>query len=204
MSSRLAFVRGSQGIRGLPATALAVAAILVMLATTSASADTKSGTFGHYAVTDTSGRPGVTCSYTSSYPNHYLVSMTVRAPSVWWPNTTSANDTENGLVGWWPVVQRQTNSGWKTVADEAAQQATAYEDRPLKDPADRAPFSSRTVAVSASDNELYRVIVKVAWYATDASVMGSARHTVKRYRLTYPGWSSATTGGCSGRLTILT
>jgi hypothetical protein len=181
-----------------------VAAVLVVLSATSAAADTKSGTFGHYKMTDTSGRPGATCTYTSSYPNHYLQPISVRAPSVWWPNTVAGDSAESGLVGWWPVVQRQTSTGWKTVAEAAPQQATAHEDRPLYDAADRAPLTGQTLAVTASDQELYRVIVKVAWYAPDGHAVGSARHTVKRYREAYPGWSSGTTAGCPGRLTILT
>ena len=83
------------------------------------------------------------------------------------------------------------------------QQAKAYEDHPRNDPADSAPLTNQTVAWSASDPDAFRVVIRIAWYADDSSVMGQTKHVVKYYRSAYPQPTGGT-GSCSGRLTILT
>jgi hypothetical protein len=199
MRRRMAVDRGSVFSR-----ACALSLLVVLLGTTSVLADTRSGTIGHYRVKDTTSSPAATCNYTSPYPNHYLVSFSVKAPSLWWPNTTSSDSREHGTVGWWPVVQVKTNGSWRTIVNGAGQQAVAYEDRPAYDSADRAPLSTKSVTWSATDQELYRVLVRAAWYRADGSAMGQVKHTVGHYRQAYTGWSTSVTGGCPGRITILT
>jgi hypothetical protein len=190
--------RGSRGIAACAALVLACS-----VGGNAVLADSHSGTTGHYAISDSTSHPGATCNYTSDYPNHYLVSLTIRAPSVWWPNTTASDTAEHGTVGWLPAVQRQHGSAWTTVASGAWQQAVAHEDRPLHDPADRALFTNQTVSWSTGTAELYRVVIKLAWYGGNSSVVGQAKHVVKHYRLVYPGYAAASPGSCSGRLTIL-
>jgi hypothetical protein len=185
------------------AVAGAVAGLLCLLWTAPVAADSKSGVIGHYQVKDTSAHPPVTCNYTNAYPSHYLVSLSVKAPKVWWPNTSKSDKNENGMVGWWPVIQRQTKTGWHTVTTGAEQQAVAHEDHPRYDAADRAPLTKKTIAWKASEPDMYRVVVYVTWYGQDAA-MGHVKHVVAHYRMAYAGYSSKGTGGCSGRITILT
>ena len=176
---------------------------MCLLGGTTALADSQSGAHGRYLVTDTSSHPGATCNYTPDYPNHYLVSLSVRAPSLWWPNTSAADRVEHGTVGWLPAVQRQTGGAWITVASGTEQQAVAHEDRPRHDPADRARLSNQTVAWYASEPDTYRATLTATWYAADGSVMGQVKHTVRHYRVAYRGYSAKSTGGCPGRITIL-
>lgn len=188
--------------RSCPWRAGIVSLLLVILANTSALADTTSGTVARYRFPDSTSSPGATCNYTPNYPNHYLVSVSVKAPSVWWVNASASNKRENGTVGWAALLQQSTGA-WHTVASTAQQRATAFEDRPRYDAADRAPFSNRGMAWSAIDQEMYRVQVQATWYRSDASVMGQVTHRVIHYRLAFSGWSAASSDSCPGRITIL-
>ena len=174
--------------------AAAAFGIALLLASSPVAADSRSGTTGTYAVTDTRGSPGVTCNYTAEYPNHYLQSLGVRGPSVKWPSSSSST---SGTVGWWATVQRFGNSGWVTVKTGAHKTATASKTA-------AATFPKQTVKYYSSSDNDYRVVVHIAWYTPDATLLGSATHNVAHYRGVYPGWSHATSGSCPGRITILT
>ncbi len=162
---------------------------MLLLSASPALADSTSGTTGTYSITDTSGSPGVTCNYTPDFPNHYLQSFGVRAPSAKWPSSSSS---ASGKVAWWVTVQRYGNAGWKTVKTGARQSATATKTT-------AATFTKQTVKNASSTDADYRVVVHVAWVNPDNTALGSATHNVAHYRGIYPGWSHNTTGSCPGR-----
>lgn len=156
-------------------------------------ADTTTGTVGSYSLVDTRGKPGSTCNYTDAPPTHYLVSFTVRGPSVLWPASNSAS---SGKVGWWAVVQHHGNAGWVTVKTGASQTATASKTT-------AAAFAKRVVKYAAPNDDPYRVVAHIAWYRADDSVLGSATHVVAHYHGQYAGWSLNTSGSCVGKQVIL-
>jgi hypothetical protein len=163
-------------------------ALTLMLAATSVHADSKSGASGPYTFTDTSGSPGANCNYTPNAPTHYLVSFSVRGPSMKWP---SSNSAASGKIGWWTVVQKAGNSGWATVKTGALKTATATKKTATA-------FSRQTVKYAAQVDAPFRVVVHFAWYATDGHVLGSAVHVVAHYRESYAGWSKPSKGSCPG------
>lgn len=184
--------------------ALVLGALVALLVPGRVAADSKSGSYGHYVVSDSSGKQGATCNYTDGYPNHYLQYVTVRAPSVWWPNTSSASD-DSGTIGWYAALQKLGGSGWVTVAKSSQQKATAHEDKPLHDSADKAPLSTRTITYAAGDADVqYRVKETIKWYNGDDSVRGTVSHAVKNYKLQWGSWRDSSVNSCAGRLTILT
>jgi hypothetical protein len=163
-------------------------ALTMVLAATSVHADSTTGTPGTYKITDASGSPGANCNYTPYAPTHYLVSFTVRGPSVKWP---SANAAASGKVGWWAVVQKSGNSGWATVKTGAVKTATANKTTSTV-------FAKQTVKYAAQVDAPFRVVVHVAWYDTNDHVIGSATHIVGHYRESYTGWSKNSSGHCPG------
>jgi hypothetical protein len=168
--------------------AAAALALALMLAATSVHADSTSGTPGTYKITDTSGSPGANCNYTPYDPTHYLVSFTVRGPSVKWPSSSSA---ASGKVGWRAVVQKSGNSGWVTVKTGALSTATANKTTATS-------FAKRTVKYAAQVDAPFRVVVRLLWYAPDNHVIGRATHAVAYYRESYAGWSEPSKGSCPG------
>src|SRR3954468_1555554 len=126
-------------------------ALTLLLAATSVHADSRSATAGPYTVTDTTGSPGANCNYTPYAPTHYLVSFSVRGPSVKWP---SANSAASGKVGWWAVVQKSGSSGWMTVKTGAVTTATATKTS-------AASFARQTIKYAAQVDAPFRVVVHV-------------------------------------------
>jgi hypothetical protein len=175
--------------------ALAVAAfgLAVLVSASAAFADSKSGTTGAYKFTDSSGSPGTTCNYTGGYPNHYLLSFGVRAPSVKWPTSDSS---ASGRVDWWLVIQHYSG-GWSTVKTTTHKTATATKTA-------AAPFAKWTLKYAAPNADAYRLVAHLAWYTPDSTVLGAVTHPVAHYRGVYPGWSNDTAGSCPGGVTILT
>jgi hypothetical protein len=168
--------------------AAASLALALMLAATSVHADSKTGTTGVYTIKDTSGSPGANCNYAPQPSTHYLVSFSVRGPSVKWPSSSTA---ASGKVGWWAVVQKAGNSGWVTVKTGAVKTATATKTAATS-------FAKQTVKYAAQVDAPFRVVDHVAWYAPDNHVIGRATHVVAHCRESYVGWSQPSKGSCPG------
>lgn len=166
---------------------LAFAAVLGSLLTMALSgvvaADGTTGQVGHYVFTDTPSKPGATCVYnTTGGSEAFLNSVVARAPSVWWPDTSSSSNTQHGQVGWKVIVKEGSPGSWTTIASSAVQKRTAYEDHPLHDVNDKAAFTNLTVSFTSNKFMNYLVTVKVFWYRADGSVKGTATHDVVNYR----------------------
>jgi hypothetical protein len=168
--------------------------LALFLVASPVAADSHSGTVGHYSITDTVSKAGVTCNYTDAYPTHYLVSVSVPAPKAFWPNSSAV---ASGTVGWWAVVQRYGGTGWMTVKTGATQKATATKTT-------AAAFTKRTTKYASPNDKQHRVVIHIVWYRAEGGTLGGATHTVVHYREQYAGWSRNKTGYCFGAETILT
>jgi len=151
-------------------------------------AGAQTGQTGAYIFVDAQATPGVVCKYSSSSP-YKLYQLTIKAPQVWWPDTSSNSNTQHGTVGWQASVYHKgaAASTWKLLKKSTVHKATAYEGYPnVYDLADKAPFSNLSMSVPGSSyvpTHEWRVKVKVFWYSkVDGSVMGSVSHTVVYYK----------------------
>ena len=164
-------------------TAPVSAIVLSIVVAGAVAADGTTGQVGHYVFTDSASKPGATCVYnTTGGSEAFLNSVVVRAPSVWWPDTSSSSNTQHGQVGWKAIVKEGSPGSWSTIASSSVQKKTAYEDHPFHDPADKAPFTNLTVSFTSNKFMNYLVTVKVFWYRADGSVKGTATHDVVHYR----------------------
>jgi hypothetical protein len=167
-----------------------------------AAADTVSGQVGHFIFTDgnSTTTAGAKCRYTQTDPNTWRIYRIVaRAPKVWWPDTSSTSNTQHGRVGW-RVILKYRHSGdtaWTVLKKSAIQYATAYEDHPLYDSADKAPFTKIAVDFNGSNfavGDQFMVTDRVNWYRKDGSVRGYATHDVFYYNQIVSGSSFGVTG----------
>jgi len=161
----------------------------------------QTGQTGNYLFTDSSTTAGVVCHYSSTGQNQ-LDKVTVKAPSVWWPDTSSNSNTQHGTVGWQAFVYHKGASAttWKLLKKTTVHKATAYEGYPgAYDTADKAPFTNLAVSIPGTNYAFtheFRVKVKVYWYSkVDGSVMGSVAHTVLYYKWG-PGSTDIRTDSC--------
>ena len=129
--------------------------------------------------------------------------MIVKAPSVWWPDTSSNSNTQHGTVGWQAFRLSQGRVGHNL---EAAQEDNCptrppptRATRALTACADKAPFTNLAVSIPGTNYAFtheFRVKVKVYWYSkVDGSVMGSVAHTVLYYKWG-PGSTDIRTDSC--------
>jgi len=175
---------------------------LVVASSVAAAADSGSGQHGHFDFRDLQTHPEVTCAYTTSQLT--LTSIVVRPPRVWWPDTNAGNTHEHGNVGWRAIVQMATdgvNGPWSDLQSTRFQKAVAFEDHPLSDPADAAPFTKRTLAFHGPQSPLMfvRVVVEARWYNADGSVKGWQQHVVGFYHYTSPNGPGLFTNMCNNR-----
>jgi hypothetical protein len=146
------------------------------------------GQTGNHLFVDSLATPGVVCHYSSTAPNA-LDKLTIKAPQVWWPDTSSNSNTQHGTVGWQAFIYHKgfLATTWKLLKKSTVHKATAYEGYPgAYDLADKAPFSNISMSVPGSNYQPtheWRVRVKVYWYSKlDGSVMGSDSHLVLYYK----------------------
>ncbi len=181
------------------ATLLAVVGSIVFNLT--ALADTSSGQMGDYVFTDNSAHAAMICTLKNSpaqQATFWLAKVTVKPPSLWWPDTSSDSNTQHGRVGWSFILQNdQGTNHWKTVYKSPVQRATAYEDS--QDPygsSTKAPLTKMSKTIrgkSYAANSVWRVIVRANWYRKNGGVLGYVKHTATWYaeRLNVGGALSA-------------
>jgi len=180
-------------------TAAAIGAAVLSFGMTGV-AGAQTGQTGDYLFTDGPTTAGVVCHYSATGLNQ-LDKMTVKAPSVWWPDTNSSSNTQHGPAGWQAFVYHKAESAttWKLLKQTTVHKATAYEDHPAYDPADKAPFTNLAISIPGTNyafTHKFRVKVKVYWYSkVDGSVMGSVAHTVLYYKWG-PGATDIRTDDC--------
>jgi hypothetical protein len=147
-----------------------------------AAADSTTGQTGHFKFVDSTTKPGAVCWYEPGGTNAYnLYRVVVRAPKVWWPDTSSSSNTQHGKVGWRVIIKSGSPGSFTTLKKSGIRYAIAYEDHPLYDNSDKAPFTSITQNFISDKFTDYMVSVKVFWYRADGSVMGTATHDVVYY-----------------------
>jgi hypothetical protein len=153
------------------------------------------GTVGFHALRDSETKAGATCRYKGIYPSPggfsyegKLKYIQVRPPKV-----RAISGTQ--VVGWRFIVQRQTihldpvsYDPWVATYRSSIQKDTTNSST-------NASFSRMGVDVHVPSsgeyddpNYIYRVLVKMYWYAADGSIMGTATHLVEWYELIYKGW----------------
>jgi hypothetical protein len=161
-------------------------------------ADNTTGQTGHYVFNDSSSKTGANCNYASIGNNTWrITSISARPPSVWWPNTSSNSNTEHGRVGWVVTVKHKHPSAttWTVVKASSVQKKTAYEDHPAYDSADKAPFTRITVSFNGASypaTEQFFITVKVYWYKSNGSVLGTAFHQNVYYSQVAGGFNQGT------------
>ena len=180
-------------------TALVAALALSLGLSGVVAADSTTGQIGHYAINDGASfqTAGAACWYSGSGSGPWNIYRLVgRAPSAWWPNTSSTTG-QHGTVGWQLIVKhkRLSESTWTLLKKTAVQKKTAYEDAPAYDPNDKAPFTNQWVNITyanfTSDTQ-FMAIIKIFWYKADGSVKGSVSHTVVEYGKTFGSVSKLT------------
>lgn len=185
--------------RALTIAALALGAL--MASSGIAAADTTTGQVGHYIFKDNAETYGATCVYAGSGP-YKLTQIVVKPPSLWWPDTNSANNRQHGKVGWQPSLQISkpgTAGPWNTLFDAPAVVRVAYEDHPAYDAADKANLPKYTLFVNHSYNKYpnanARIVHAAFWYAGDGTTKGSVMHEQVNYAWqNVPGVTSSTVG----------
>ncbi len=204
-------MRFPRNLRRRLLTGTAIALCCLLGASGVALADTESGQHGHYLFTDDSTNRGVVCVYAGSNP-YRLVSLIVKAPSLWWWDTNSSSATEHGRVGWRAIVQVSLPGAYgpfNTVLRSSIQKATAYEDQPPYDVNDKAPLTRKKLAFDpapykSQPNAYVRVDAKAFWYRPNGSTAGWVRHTVFNYAWrNIPSMPGSTTA-CPIRVSIAT
>ena len=180
------------GLRSAIVRAGGLAVIGALLFAGVASADTTSGQTGDYVFTDTLNTPQATCVYAvDSNSVAHFTKMTVVAPSVWWPDTSSSSNNEHGTVGWSFILQTFKGGGWKTVKTTSVQKAVAHEDS--QDPygnSTKAKFSNLSLKVNwhhYGNANSWRVVVKAVWYKPNGHVRGSVKHLAVNYQFKVNG-----------------
>jgi hypothetical protein len=168
-----------------------------------AAAATTTGQVGHFAIGDVEGAEIVNCRYNDASGTPKLDKFVAKPPKVWWPDTDSGNDNQQGKVGWRIVIQKTGNPDtgpWSTTYRSTWVKKTAREDQPFQDAADAAPFTARGILWNRTgNNTVFRVIYVLRWYRANGTVMGTAKHTVVYYNITGDG-NGDFIGGCSNKL----
>ena len=184
-------------------TALLALAGAALFATSGvALADTQTGQVGHYTFKDNASTYGATCIYAGSGP-YKLTQIVVKAPLLWWPDTSSSNNREHGTVGWQLSVQISKPGAygpWHTLFMTTPQLKKAYEDQPAYDPADAANLVKWTLYINGAykhdPNAYARVEHEAFWYAPDNSTMGTVVHDQFYYKWQNAGAATGSTGAC--------
>lgn len=187
--------------RVFPSLALAIAAIVGSSGL--ALAETEVGQHGNYLFVDDATNYGVTCVY-SGGATRRLTQVTAKPPSLWWPNTSSDNNTQHGKVGWRVFVQVSTTGGygpWTTTAKSPILTAIAYEDQPAYDPVDRAPLSKVKMAFDptpylANSAAHVHIVIKALWYKPNGSTLGSVTHDQIYMKWKNGAGNAGSTGAC--------
>jgi hypothetical protein len=172
-------------VRRTARASLVVAAALVAVALVAGEAVafhtvSHSGTRGHFSFVDTPTMPGARCNYEGAAGHGFLDAIRVKPPKVFWPNLTSANPHEQGLVGWQVRIQHWNGATWTTTDTSSQDVAIAHEHTP-------APFVA-IVAVHNPPNSLrYRALAVLTWFRPNSSVLGRAKVVLDWYNQTDPG-----------------
>lgn len=168
-----------------------------------AAAGTSTGYVGHFDIGDVEGAEIVNCRYDDASGTPKLDKFVAKPPKVWWRNTDSGNDNEQGKVGWRIVIQKTGNpetGPWSTTYRSTWVKKTAREDQPFHDAADAAQLTARGILWDRSgNNTVFRVIYRLRWYRPNGTVLGSAKHTVVFYNITGDG-NGDLIGGCANKL----
>lgn len=175
---------------------LALSAAFVSLAGSSSLAATlqhHTGTIGPARFTDTSEKPGATCTYEGAAGTQYFTGMTLRGPRVKYPDQDPALGHEDyGKVGYKIQLQHQTGSGpWQNYVTSPEVKLTAYDDVWFKFPVRTQNWSGAT-----SLGGKWRAEVILTWYKLDKSVLGTGYWTIDNYKRGYNGSVGST---CKGR-----
>jgi hypothetical protein len=178
--------------RFLAGTALAVAAILgtsgVVLAD-----DVETGQHGHYSWHESdAGKEAVRCIYAQNGNVYTLRKILVRAPYLWWPDTSTTTN-QHGRVAyrtWLRVDLDSSNGPWSQIKKSPLHYGTAYEDSPAYDLADEASLEMHEWAFTASDysgypNAYVTVRIKALWYTPGGSVLGTVTRDISYYKPRY-------------------
>ena len=180
-------------------TILALAGAALFATSGVAVADTQVGQVGHYLFKE--GAPaGATCVYAHSNGKYKLTQIVVKAPKLWWPDTTSENNRERGTVGWALTVEISEPGAygpWHNLFTSQMVTKRAYEDQPPYDNADKARLPQMTLYINGGyrkkPNAHARVIHDAYWYA-NGSTMGQVTHEQFNYAIQgVPGYSGLTT-----------
>ncbi len=153
------------------------------------------GAVGTHSLRDTQTTPGVKCIYEDqggpSTFNGLLTWIEVKPPKM-----MSVSGAGTQAVGWKFIVQRAAyepgfeRGSFRTTYSSPVQMGTATETS-------NAAFSSRMVHVTVptGGHYVYRVLVKMIWYAPDSSKQGTATHLADWYRGVATGTSHRRTDG---------
>jgi hypothetical protein len=180
-------------------TILALAGAALLATSGVAVADTETGQHGHYVFKD-DPTYGATCVYGSYNGKYKLTQIVVKAPKLWWLDTTSENNRERGMVGWALTVQISEPGAYGPWHDLFVSQTIvkrAYEDQPPYDNADKARLPQMTLSINGAykrkPNAHARLIHDAFWYA-NGSTIGSVTHEQVLYAVQgVPGYSGLTT-----------
>ena len=168
-----------------------------------AAADTTTGQVGHYFIDDNETNEIVNCRYNEVAGTPKLDKFVAKPPKVWWPDTDSGNDNQQGKVGWRILIQKTANPDtgpWSTTYTSSWVKKTAREDQPFQDAADAAPFTARGILWNRSGaNTVFRVVYVLRWFKPNGTTMGTVKHRVVYYNLTGDG-SGTGVGGCANKL----
>lgn len=182
--------------------AFAAFALLLMLGSQTALADTELGDHGKvgvHSLTDSSSTPGAKCTYKVGATFTKLKSITVRPP-----NMAASPGRTSQIIGWRFVIERRFNGStlgpWKQIYRSPLQTTSIG--------GEGSGFSSMSAAITLPPNEgitgehEFRVVVKMVWLGKDdQTVVGSSRHRVDFYRVvTTAGGHSTTQASCGALL----
>ena len=168
---------------------LALAAMLLVPASAfAAHAIGHTGSPGTWGLTDRPAEPGAKCSYNGggTAGTTYLTGIKL----LHGPEITGIH---SGLrsVGYQPIIQKWHGGTWVNVKKGVLVTGQASASQPVALPAERTPLP-------AADNSAtkFRLVLKLIWYRSDASVEATERVVVDSYVRAAPGIGSS----CKGQI----
>lgn len=187
---------------------LILAAAVAMLASSVAPAlaappEIVTGQHGHYLFNDSSEAPLANCKYSGSNP-WKLVKIVAKPPPAWWSDLDS-NKRDKGTIGLQIALQENNATAdltWKTVDKSPMVKKTAYEDKPLYDTADAAPFGAVGINYAFKADRTYRIIYVLVWYWPNGT-KGKVKHWPGWYNFTGTAPKGTPADWCASRIKLL-
>jgi hypothetical protein len=134
------------------------------------------GVVGRYVMPDSRSSPGAYCTYDGGRPRR-RVFVPVRMPRIYWPDLRSGV-TDSGRVGWQIRLQMSSdrNGPWRTNYRSSITIDRATENR-------AADVFKLGINWRIGGRVYWRVRVRMFWFRSNGSVMGSVTRTVHWYQL---------------------